>query len=103
MTAVRPDIDGVGLTVAARRRIGSRHRMLAVGLRLIQEGKYRLSPSLITDAAKMHNRSFHAIFGDMPNYYEQLIEVHEASIRAAIAKAIAEGGRSLVRIVLLGE
>lgn len=103
MTAVRLDTSEIGLTAGARRRIGSRHRMLAAGLKLIQGGNYRLTPGQISDASQHHKRSFHAIFGDMPSYYQQLIEAHEASIRAAITKAVAEDGKSLVDIVLLGE
>jgi hypothetical protein len=87
----------------AARRAGSRRRLLMIGLKMIQSGNYRLMPTEITRKAKMHERSFHSIFGTMEQYYQELIDAHEASIREQITRDIKENGKSLVRLMLLGK
>jgi len=103
MTATIPDVDRIGLTVAARRRVASRRLMLLAGLRIMQGGRFRLTPAIVAEEAGMHLRSFHAIFGDMPNYCKALLDAHESSIQACISKAVKEDGKSLARIVVVGE
>jgi AcrR family transcriptional regulator len=85
----------------AARRAGSRRTMLIAGLRLIEKGHYRPTPQEVADEARMHRRSFYAIFGDLDAYLEELLAEYEASIHAAITEAV-RGDKSLSRIVLLG-
>lgn len=95
--------DLVGLTSAARKRIASRRRMLLAGLKMMEQGQFRLTPLQIASKSQMHMRSFHVIFGDMTSYYLQLIDEHGASIRAAINRSVKEDGKDLVQLMLLGE
>lgn len=85
------------------RREGSRRRLLIAGLRLIERGNYRPSPKQVTEQAGMHERSFHSIFGDHESYLNQLIEVHEISIRESINKDVKERGVPLVKLMLMGK
>jgi AcrR family transcriptional regulator len=85
----------------AARRAGSRRTMLIAGLRLIEKGNYRPTPQEVADQARMHRRSFYAIFGDLDAFLEELLAEYELSIHEAVTEAVRQG-KSLSRIVLLG-
>lgn len=98
MTKTEAILDG-----RTARREGSRRKLLVAGLRLIERGNYRPTPKQITDQAEMHDRSFHAIFGDLDGYFQQLIDTHEISIREAINKDVRDREVPLVKLVLMGK